>query len=67
MAVEISNECVGCGLPCLGDSCPNRNVKRLYCDCCGEEVDELYCYFDDSELCEDCVKEKVFAELEVIR
>lgn len=65
--IKHENECVGCGLHCLGDSCPNRNVRRLYCDHCGDEVDELYRYFDDTELCEECVKEKVFIELEVIR
>lgn len=69
MAIEIENECVGCPPErgCLGDSCPNRNVRRLYCDFCGDEVDELYRYFDGSELCEECVKEKIFIELEVIR
>ena len=53
--IKIEDECVCCGLPCLGSSCPNRNVKRYYCDECGEEVDTLYRYDDGTELCEDCL------------
>ena len=56
----IENECVGCtsmGLPCMGSSCPNRNVVRCYCDECGEET-TLYYYDDDKELCADCLLEK---------
>lgn len=47
------NECVDCGLPCLGSGCPNRNVVRYYCDRCGCE-DTLY-YYDDEELCKECL------------
>ena len=56
--IKIEDECVCCGLPCLGSSCPNRNVKRYYCDECGEEVDTLYRYDDGTELCEDCLLEE---------
>ena len=55
---KIENECVGCkdcGLPCLGNSCPYRNVTRFYCDRCGNE-DELY-HYDQEELCIDCLLE----------
>lgn len=48
------NECVDCGLPCRGNSCPNRNVVRLYCDRCGQEA-PLYEY-DGEELCLDCIE-----------
>lgn len=51
------DECVGCtdlGLPCIGSSCPNRNVTRFYCDECGEELTEIYDY-NGMELCEDCI------------
>lgn len=58
MAVRFENECVDCGLPCMGDSCPNRHVKRYYCDKCGEEVEKLY-YFDGEELCLDCIEESL--------
>lgn len=63
---EVTDECVGCttdGLPCMGDSCPNRHVTRLYCDKCDEEVDTLY-YGSASgkELCAECA----LAELEKV-
>jgi formylmethanofuran dehydrogenase subunit E len=53
------NHCVNCGLPCLGPSCPNRNVEVYYCDKCNEELphDKIY-DVDDEELCEECLKEK---------
>lgn len=54
---RVENECVGCkdiGLPCVGSSCPNRNIVRWYCDECGEET-TLYYYDDDIELCADCL------------
>lgn len=51
------NECVMCGLPCMGDSCPNRNVIRFYCDDCGEET-TLY-HYDGEELCIDCIKNRL--------
>ena len=57
---RIENECVGCtslGMHCQGSSCPNRNVVRFYCDKCGKETD-LY-YFDDKELCIDCIIENL--------
>ena len=50
---RIENECVDCGLPCRGSSCPNSNVIRYYCDRCGNE-DTLY-YYDNEELCEECL------------
>ena len=40
---RIENECVNCGLPCLGNSCPYKNVVHFYCDRCGEEI------------CQDCL------------
>ena len=54
---KITNECVCCGLPCIGDSCEYRNVVRYYCDDCQEEFNpnELY-DVDGDELCEDCLK-----------
>lgn len=52
------NECVDCGLPCMGNSCPNRNVLRLYCDRCGEETNELFHLYTDDDLCADCLVEE---------
>lgn len=53
---QIENECVDCGLPCLGSGCPYRNVVRHYCDKCGEER-KLY-HYDSKELCESCLLEE---------
>lgn len=50
---KIVNECVDCGLPCLGAYCPNRNIERHYCDECEEETD-LYEY-EGQELCINCI------------
>lgn len=50
--IKYENDCYGCrdiGLPCYGNSCPNRHVKHLYCDKCGEDTDRLYIY-DDEQL-----------------
>lgn len=57
MAVELENDCVDCGLPCLGQSCPKRNVPHYYCDKCGMEIskEEVY-YCEGEEVCEDCLK-----------
>ena len=38
--VSYENQCVGCDRPCIGDSCPYRNVRVLTCDSCGYEVIE---------------------------
>ena len=57
--IKIENECVGCPpeMGCLGSSCPHMNVKRFYCDDCGDEC-ILYKY-DGQELCLDCIIEKL--------
>ena len=54
--IKYENECVGCPkeMGCMGDSCPNRNVKHLYCDICSADVDTLY-YEGSYELCEECL------------
>lgn len=52
------NECVDCGLPCLGASCPNRNVERYYCDECGESIPLDLCNFGGQDLCLDCYQKK---------
>ena len=53
--MTIENECVGCPpeMGCLGSACPNLNVKRFYCDECGNE-ETLYEY-GERELCIDCI------------
>lgn len=54
---KTENECVGCGLPCMGSSCPNWKVTRFYCDHCKEEA-KLY-EFDGKELCIDCIEKRL--------
>ena len=57
---RIENQCVGCPkeMGCLGSACPNRNVRVIYCDSCGEEIgmDDVY-EVDGQDLCEDCLKD----------
>lgn len=64
---KYEDECVSCGLPCLGSSCPNRNVPHYYCDKCKQEfeADELF-ITDDGDLCLDCLLKgfKTVAETE---
>lgn len=55
--IQIENHCVGCGLPCMGNACPHRNVEVHYCDRCEEEIEEIY-LVDEEELCDECLKEK---------
>lgn len=55
--IEIADECCGCateGYPCWGSLCPNRDVVRMYCDKCGEEVDCLRRY-EGEQWCESCI------------
>jgi hypothetical protein len=54
---KIEDECVDCGLPCLGDSCKYKNVERFYCDECGEE--EVLYEYDSQELCIECIKTRL--------
>ena len=57
--IKCENECVGCtdmGMPCMGDHCPNRNVPRLYCDRCRQEVEELR-HYEGEQVCNDCILE----------
>ena len=53
MMVRYENRCVDCGLPCMGESCQNRNLPVTYCDECGEEIQEAY-EVDGEELCDGC-------------
>lgn len=53
---KIENDCVDCGRPCLGSSCPYVNVQHHYCDECGDEA-PLYDY-EGQELCAECILSK---------
>ena len=59
--IKYEDECVGCPpeMGCMGNSCPNRNVKHLYCDECGKDVEEIY-IVDGDELCKDCLLDSFY-------
>ena len=55
---QIEDDCVDCGLPCLGVACPYKKAAHWYCDECGSEMDPQDLYlFEGREICEDCLKE----------
>ena len=57
---KTENECVGCPpeMGCLGTGCPNRNVERVYCDKCGEDITGCEIFdVDGGEYCEYCLKD----------
>lgn len=57
---RYENECCDCvvlAYPCMGNSCPNRNVPHFYCDECDRER-KLY-HFDNEELCIDCIEKRL--------
>lgn len=54
---RTENDCVDCGLPCLGRACPYMKVEHFYCDECGDET-QLY-DFDGQELCLECIETKL--------
>ena len=69
--IKYEDECVGCDLHCIGRACPYQNVRHLYCDHCGDEVDRLY-LVDGDEVCADCAErlyndESITESLEEIR
>ena len=64
--VRIEDRCCDCAVPaypCLGKSCPNRNVEVRYCDECGEEIDGDVYDDGEQELCESCLLDKYRKEV----
>lgn len=61
MSIFYEDECCSCatpGYPCLGDLCPKRHAKHLYCDRCGDDVEELY-EFECQQICTSCLIEQL--------
>ena len=56
--VRTENECCGCELPCIYESCPFWAVSRFYCDECDSEEDTLY-WWDGQQLCLGCVEARL--------
>ena len=58
--VKYENECVCCPreMGCLGDSCPYTNVRRIYCDSCGDEYSETELKeINNQHICIHCFRE----------
>ena len=57
---KLTDMCCNCAVPsypCMGSSCPNRNVPVCYCDQCGCEIDGDIYDVGDEELCEECLED----------
>ncbi len=52
--IYYTNECVNCGLPCLGRSCKYNRVMHSKCEFCKEEDVKLY-HYNGWEVCESCL------------
>lgn len=67
--IKIESYCVGCkdmGLPCLGNSCPNRATAVTYCDSCDKTVAEYH--ITGNDYCKDCAEEhlgELFSKLSI--
>lgn len=57
--ITYENQCVGCPPErgCLGDTCPNRHVPVMECDCCKDYTDALY-DFECQQICGSCLLKK---------
>lgn len=56
--IKIENDCVGCDLPCLGTTCPHREIPYFYCDDCEYECEELF-HYEEQQLCIDCIVKRL--------
>ena len=58
--IIYENDCVGCGLPCLGSSCPLTHVPHYYCDICGQDIweEDIYSEDDGYIICNNCHEEE---------
>ena len=53
--VKIENQCVDCGLPCMGKQCPYMNVETVICDSCGSQEGQYR--INGKDYCESCAAE----------
>lgn len=51
--LKYSNECVDCGLPCVGAFCPLLNSPAVCCDRCENDAERFY-ILDGEVLCRKC-------------
>lgn len=55
--IELIDNCVDCGLHCLGLGCPYYKRDYVVCDKCGAIIREAYTDEEDSyNLCVRCAK-----------
>ena len=52
------NQCVQCGLPCLGSLCPYQNISVYYCDLC--KSDEAEYRMNDMDICKSCAEQYLY-------
>lgn len=52
--IVFENQCIDCGLPCMGYRCIYKNVEMHYCDHCGKEAKFK---IDENELCYNCANQ----------
>lgn len=55
--IKFENQCVDCGLPCIGSACKYIHVPCFYCDECGYETDTYH--YDGKQLCIDCIEKRL--------
>lgn len=60
MSLRRESDCVSCGLPCSGRSCPHWERMYFECDKCGSE--DVICKIDGDDYCEDCAKKIINKE-----
>lgn len=63
---KITDGCVGCGKPCLGNACWYKSQSVFVCDNCGEEIiGDVYdvslvdAIGGDHHWCKDCVNKNM--------
>ena len=56
--IKHENQCVDCGLPCIREACRYYDAKVYICDNCKCEDETLY-YYDDEQLCIECIKKRL--------
>lgn len=54
MSRRYENDCVYCGLPCLGIGCRYYRVAVDTCDFCGEDRAEYR--FNGEDMCKECAR-----------
>lgn len=54
--LKLENNCVNCGLHCLGKDCKNVDVPTHYCDYCNKQVLAEY-KIEEDDFCKKCAND----------